>query len=172
MMANGTTIIGLFQGLFDRNILTFNPGLAQDMSQATDFTDMRAILASLVADGIGMHSDTEPEGTPPGSIVFADPDGNPILVDQFFPKPVTGGAQGSAGEAPAPPCGDLATEGGTGTSSPEGSPGDASPCECRGRLLPRAAGQTHQGGGIGDLAWALVSAHCRSLGCPTHRRAS
>ncbi len=103
MMANGTAIIGLFQGLFDRNILTFNPGLAQDMSQVADFTDVRAIRASLVADGVEMHSDTDPEGTAPAAIVFVDPDGNPILVDQFFPKPGTEDAQ-------APRCEDLATE--------------------------------------------------------------
>ncbi len=87
MMINGTTIIGLFQGLFDKNILTFNPGLAQDTSQVADFTDVRDIRASLVADGIDMTTDTDPDGTGPASIVFLDPDGNPVLVDQFFPKP-------------------------------------------------------------------------------------
>ena len=87
MMINGTTIIGLFQGLFDKNILTFNPGLAQDTSQVADFTDVRDIRASLVADGIDMTTDADPDGTGPASIVFLDPDGNPVLVDQFFPKP-------------------------------------------------------------------------------------
>ena len=87
MMINGTTIIGLFQGLFDKNILTFNPGLAQDTSQVADFTDVRDIRASLVADGIEMTTDTDPDGAGPASIVFLDPDGNPVLVDQFFPKP-------------------------------------------------------------------------------------
>ena len=84
---SGTTIIGLFQGLFDKNILTFNPGLAQDTSQVADFTDVRDIRASLVADGIEMSTDTDPDGTGPASIVLVDPDGNPILVDQFFPRP-------------------------------------------------------------------------------------
>ncbi|MYA64756.1 MAG: VOC family protein [Gemmatimonadetes bacterium] len=92
MMINGTTIIGLFQGLFDRNILTFNPGLAQDTSRVDDFTDVRDIRASLVADGIEMSTDTDPEGTGPASIVLVDPDGNPVLVDQFFPRP--GGGEG------------------------------------------------------------------------------
>lgn len=87
MMINGTTIIGLFQGLFERNILTFNPGLAQDTSEVDDFTDVRDIRASLVADGIEMATDTDPDGTGPASIVFMDPDGNPVLVDQFFPRP-------------------------------------------------------------------------------------
>ncbi|MDE2794283.1 MAG: VOC family protein [Gemmatimonadota bacterium] len=90
MMINGTTIIGLFQGLFDKNILTFNPGLAQDTSRVEDFTDVRDIRASLVADGLEMSTDTDPNGTGPASIVLVDPDGNPILVDQFFPRPVAG----------------------------------------------------------------------------------
>jgi len=92
MMINGTTIIGLFQGLFDRNILTFNPGLAQDTSRVEDFTDVRDIRAALVADGIEMSTDTDPDGTGPASIVLVDPDGNPVLVDQFFPRP--GGGEG------------------------------------------------------------------------------
>ena len=92
IMINGTTIIGLFRGLFDRNILTFNPGLAQDTSRVEDFTDVRDIRASLVADGVEMSTDTDPDGTGPASIVLVDPDGNPILVDQFFPRP--GGAEG------------------------------------------------------------------------------
>lgn len=87
IMINGTTIIGLFQGLFDKNILTFNPGLAQDTSNVVDFTDVRDIRASLLADGIEIANDTDPDGTGPASIVVMDPDGNPILVDQFFPKP-------------------------------------------------------------------------------------
>lgn len=90
VMINGTTIIGLFQGLFDRNILTFNPGLAQDASRVEDFTDVREIRASLVADGIEMSTDTDPDGTGPASIVLVDPDGNPVLVDQFFPRPGSG----------------------------------------------------------------------------------
>ena len=92
MMINGTTIIGLFQGLFEKNILTFNPGLAQDTSRVEDFTDVRDIRASLVADGIEMSTDTDPDGTGPASIVLVDPDGNPVLVDQFFPRP--GGGEG------------------------------------------------------------------------------
>ncbi len=87
IMINGTTIIGLFQGLFDKNILTFNPGLAQDTSRVEDFTDVRDIRASLVADGLEMSTDTDPDGTGPASIMLVDPDGNPVLVDQFFPRP-------------------------------------------------------------------------------------
>lgn len=87
MLVNGTTIIGLFQGLFDKNILTFNPGLAQDASRLDDYTDVRDLRASLVADGIEMTTDTDPAATGPASIIITDPDGTPILIDQFFPKP-------------------------------------------------------------------------------------
>ena len=87
MMVNGTTIIGLFQGLFERNILTFNPGLAQDTSRVEDFSDVRDIRAALVAEGVEMATDTDPDATGPASVVITDPDGNPILIDQFFPRP-------------------------------------------------------------------------------------
>ncbi len=90
IMVNGTTVIGLFCGMFDDNILTFNPGLGQDMSRLSNFTDVRDIRKSLVADGIQMTTDTDPEGTGPAHIVFKDPDGNAVLVDQFFPKPGIG----------------------------------------------------------------------------------
>ena len=87
IMVNGPVIIGLFHGMFEKNILTFNPGLAQDTSRVSDFTDVREIRESLVAGGIEMSTDTDPQGTGPAHIAFEDPDGNPVLVDQFFPKP-------------------------------------------------------------------------------------
>lgn len=87
IMVNDTTIIGLFHGMFEGNILTFNPGLSQDMSRVEIFTDVREIRASLVADGVEMSTDTDPEGSGPAHIVVVDPDGNPVLIDQFFPKP-------------------------------------------------------------------------------------
>ena len=87
IMVNDTTIIGLFHGMFEGNILTFNPGLSQDMSRPEIFTDVREIRASLVADGVEMSTDTDPEGGGPAHIVVVDPDGNPVLIDQFFPKP-------------------------------------------------------------------------------------
>ena len=89
ILVNGTTVIGLFQGLFEKNVLTFNPGLAQDMSRIADFTDVRDIRASLLAGGIEMESDTDPDATGPASIIIKDPDGNPVLIDQYFPKPTT-----------------------------------------------------------------------------------
>ena len=85
ILVNGPVIIGLFQGMFERNILTFNPGLAQDGSRVSDFTDVRQIRESLIAAGVEMSTDTDPHGTGPAHIAFLDPDGNPVMVDQFFP---------------------------------------------------------------------------------------
>ena len=87
MMVNGNATIGLFQGMFEGNILTFNPGLRQDGSQLTEFTDVREIRKSLLTQGIEMETDTDPEGTGPAHVVLHDPDGNAILIDQFAPKP-------------------------------------------------------------------------------------
>ena len=90
IMANGASVIGLFQGMFEQNILTFNPGLSQTKEQLSEFTDVREIRAALVEAGVDMTTDTDPEGTGPAHIAFIDPDGNPILIDQFFPKPSAG----------------------------------------------------------------------------------
>ncbi len=87
IMVNRGATIGLFQGMFEGNILTFNPGLRQDGSQLDEFTDVREIRESLLASGIEMKTDTDPAGTGPAHIVFHDPDGNTILIDQFYPKP-------------------------------------------------------------------------------------
>jgi catechol 2,3-dioxygenase-like lactoylglutathione lyase family enzyme len=87
IMANGLTVIGLFQGMFDKNILTFNPGLAQTKDRLDDFTDIRDLRNRLTEAGVEMTTDLDPAGTGPASIAFLDPDGNPVLVDQFFPKP-------------------------------------------------------------------------------------
>lgn len=87
IMVNGTTVLGLFEGLFEGNILTFNPGLGQDMSTLDEFTDVRELRESLVEAGIEMTTDTDPEGTGPAHVAFRDPDGNAVLIDQFFPRP-------------------------------------------------------------------------------------
>ena len=84
ILVNGSTIIGLFHGMFEGNMLTFNPGLANDMSQVDPFTDVREIQASLEADGVDLEErvgDDNPSGA--AHIVLLDPDGNPILIDQF-----------------------------------------------------------------------------------------
>lgn len=85
ILANGRTIVGLFHGMFDSNILTFNPGLDNDMQEVDDFTDVRVIQASLEDQGIEIDetvADDNPRG--PAHIRLADPDGNVILIDQFF----------------------------------------------------------------------------------------
>ena len=127
MMINGTTILGLFQGLFEKNILTFNPGLAQDTSRVAGFTDVRDIRASLVAAGIDITTDTDPHGTGPASIVLLDPDDNPILIDQFFPRPGEGdsGPGGEDGDGEAAD-GDGETADGDGEAADD-DPGAAPP---------------------------------------------
>ncbi len=83
ILKNRETTIGLFHGMFDRNILTFNPGLTPRMDQLDDFTDVREIQAKLVAAGIEVQETVQsPSGA--GHISLVDPDGNPILIDQFF----------------------------------------------------------------------------------------
>ena len=89
ILVNGGATIGLFQGMFEGNILTFNPGMRQDGSPLDRFTDIREIRASLAAAGIELTTDTDPDGAGPAHIAFRDPDGNAILIDQFFPKPGT-----------------------------------------------------------------------------------
>jgi hypothetical protein len=85
-------LIGLFHNMFQNNILTFNPGLTQDAAQLDEFTDIRDIRATLLERGLEMATDLDPDETGPASIVIADPDGNPVLIDQFFARP--GSAEG------------------------------------------------------------------------------
>ena len=82
IMTNGTTVIGLFQGMFDKNILTFNPGWGQDARPVDPFDDVRAIQADLDAKGIAFEARADPTGSGPAHFVIHDPDGNQILVDQ------------------------------------------------------------------------------------------
>ncbi|MCA9707182.1 MAG: VOC family protein [Myxococcales bacterium] len=83
ILVNGTTVIGLFEGMFDSNILTFNPGWGQDERELDSFTDVRELRAKLEAQGIEvMHATTEQSASGPASFVVTDPDGNAILVDQ------------------------------------------------------------------------------------------
>ena len=76
-------MIGLFHGMFDRNILTFNPGLVLGAEQPDEFTDVREIAARLEGAGIEL-TETVPDDNPrgPAHITLVDPDGNPILIDQ------------------------------------------------------------------------------------------
>ncbi len=98
IMVNGASVVGLFEGMFEKNVLTFNPGLTQDGKRLETFRDVREIRESLLAAGVELTSDADPAGDGPASIAFKDPDGNPVLVDQFFPKPAGGGAADSNGE--------------------------------------------------------------------------
>ena len=81
ILKNGQTLIGLFQGMFERNMLTFNPGWDQSAQNVDPFEDVRVIKARLAAAGHQIeHEQGEDAG--PASFVVVDPDGNPILVDQ------------------------------------------------------------------------------------------
>jgi catechol 2,3-dioxygenase-like lactoylglutathione lyase family enzyme len=84
ILKNGETTIGLFHGLFEKNLLTFNPGLTPRMERLERFTDVRQIEASLRARGLEPGQPVEPGSTGPGHLTLEDPDGNPILIDQFF----------------------------------------------------------------------------------------
>lgn len=81
ILRNGTTVIGLFQGMFEKNMLTFNPGWDQDAQPLDDFTDVTELRERLAAQGVDFVEDN-PALTTSKSFVVLDPDGNPILVDQ------------------------------------------------------------------------------------------
>jgi len=82
IMKNGDHAIGLFQGMFDKNILTFNPGWNSDAQLLGKFTDVRALQRLLKDRGVSMISEADEGTTGPASFMIADPDGNTILVDQ------------------------------------------------------------------------------------------
>lgn len=82
IMKNGDHTIGLFQGMFEKNILTFNPGWTGDAQQLNQFTDIRKLQRQLKDCGITMISEADESSTGPASFMLADPDGNTILVDQ------------------------------------------------------------------------------------------
>jgi catechol 2,3-dioxygenase-like lactoylglutathione lyase family enzyme len=82
IMKNGDTVIGLFQGMFEQNILTFNPGWNSDAQPLGEFTDVRALQRQVKALGVPLLSEADEGSTGPASFVLVDPDGNTILVDQ------------------------------------------------------------------------------------------
>ncbi|MCB0044048.1 MAG: VOC family protein [Caldilineaceae bacterium] len=82
ILKNGDHVIGLFQGMFDKNILTFNPGWDSSAQPLADFTDVRELQRQLKEQGIEFESEADEETTGPASFIILDPDGNPILVDQ------------------------------------------------------------------------------------------
>ena len=82
IMKNGDHVIGLFQGMFDKNILTFNPGWDSNAQKLAAFTDVRELQRQLKAQGVRMVKEADESTTGPASFLAVDPDGNPILVDQ------------------------------------------------------------------------------------------
>jgi lactoylglutathione lyase len=82
IMKNGQAVIGLFQGMFEKNILTFNPGWDGNAQKLSTFTDVRDLQRTLKAQGVVLSNEADESTTGPGSFIAVDPDGNPILVDQ------------------------------------------------------------------------------------------
>ena len=82
IMKNGTTVIGLFQGMFERNIMTFNPGWDSDAKTLGTFTDVRDLQRQLKKQGVQFQQEADEKTAGPASFMVVDPDGNPILVDQ------------------------------------------------------------------------------------------
>lgn len=82
ILKNGSTVIGLFQGLFKDNILTFNPGWDGDAKELPTFTDVRELQRQLKAQGVALASEADEATSGPASFMLADPDGNQILIDQ------------------------------------------------------------------------------------------
>jgi len=82
ILKNGPHAIGLFQGMFEKNILTFNPGWDSNASKLNAFTDVRDLQRELKAQGVQLSTESDETSTGPASFLAMDPDGNPILVDQ------------------------------------------------------------------------------------------
>jgi lactoylglutathione lyase len=82
IMKNGAHNIGLFQGMFDKNVLTCNPGWSSDAGALREFTDVRELQRQLKASGVNMITEADESSTGPASFMIVDPDGNTILVDQ------------------------------------------------------------------------------------------
>lgn len=82
IMRNGDHVLGLFQGMFEDNVLTFNPGWDQQCNELKSFTDVREIQRELKTQGIALSSEADESTTGPASIMLSDPDGNQILIDQ------------------------------------------------------------------------------------------
>jgi catechol 2,3-dioxygenase-like lactoylglutathione lyase family enzyme len=82
ILKNGDTVIGLFQGMFEKNILTFNPGWDKNAQMLETFTDVRELQRQLKAQGVEFVSEADESTKGPASFIAVDPDGNPILVDQ------------------------------------------------------------------------------------------
>ena len=82
ILQNGDSTVGLFEGMFDQNIMTFNPGWDARSQQLDEFTDVREIQRHLKERGLELVAEADESSTGPGSLMLLDPDGNPILIDQ------------------------------------------------------------------------------------------
>ena len=82
ILKNGDHVIGLFQGMFEKNSLTFNPGWDSNASELDRFTDVRELQRQLKAQGVQLMAEADETTTGPASLVAVDPDGNPIIIDQ------------------------------------------------------------------------------------------
>jgi catechol 2,3-dioxygenase-like lactoylglutathione lyase family enzyme len=87
VLKNGSTKIGLFQGMFEKNSLTFNPGWDSDRNTLKDFQDVRELQHILKERGLKLQTEADETKDGPAFFTLADPDGNPILFDQGVPKP-------------------------------------------------------------------------------------
>lgn len=90
ILRNGIITLGLFQGLFDRNTLTFNPGWTAECEPLPDFTDVREIQKDLKSKGLALASEADQSTTGPAALMLMAPDGNPILIDQHVDGPAKG----------------------------------------------------------------------------------
>ncbi len=87
ILQNETSTIGLFQGMFSRNTLTFNPGWDRTATALPDFDDVRVIQRTLKSRGLTLAPEADESTSGPASVMLMDPDGNPILIDQHVPSP-------------------------------------------------------------------------------------
>ena len=84
IMKNGNALIGLFEGMFDKNIITFNPGWDENAQSLDKFDDVREIQKQVKSAGLKLEREADETTTGPASIVLVDPDGNPVLIDQHI----------------------------------------------------------------------------------------
>ena len=87
ILQNDTATIGLFQGMFERNVMTFNPGWDRSGNTLADFDDVRDIQLRLREQGLTVAPEADESTTGPASLMVFDPDGNPVLIDQHVPAP-------------------------------------------------------------------------------------
>lgn len=88
ILRNEETTIGLFQGIIESNVLTFNPGWSKENVAIDDFTDVRELQTAMKAEGISLLTEADESSTGPASFTLADPDGNQILIDQHVESPL------------------------------------------------------------------------------------